>query len=304
MEIAMSVNEQRNRLRQILAGRDCVMAGSVVDPLSARIGDELGVQVGVMGGSVASLAVLGAPDLILLTLSELAEQTRRITRVAKLSLLVDADHGYGNALNVMRTVEELQHAGASGISIEDTLLPRAHGAPGSFQLITLEEGVDKIRAAVRARGDSGMAILARTSALALEGVEGTVRRLRAYEEAGADGLFLPWLKQRTDLEQIAQEVRLPIVLGGGGTDMLKDANYLAGLGVRIGFSGHRPYAEAAKAFHDAVRAEREALGCAVPQRIAPEALMDRLSQVAMYDQYTTDYLAPKTAAEKAGSGTA
>lgn len=289
----MNVNEQRSRLRQILAGSECVIASSVADPLSARIGDELGVQVGVLGGSVASLAVLGAPDLILLTLSELAEQTRRITRVAKLSLLVDADHGYGNALNVMRTVEELQHAGASAISIEDTLLPRAHGAPGSFQLISLEEGVDKIRAAVRARGDSGMAILARTSALAVEGVEGTVRRLRAYEQAGADALFLPWVKQRTDLDQVAQQVSLPIVLAGGGSELLQDAAYLASRGVRIGFSGHKPYAEAARAFHDAVRAERESLGCAVPQKIAPEALMDRLSEVAVYDQYVADYLAPK-----------
>jgi oxaloacetate decarboxylase len=289
----MDVKEQRGRLRQILEGGACVLASSVADPLSARIGDELGVEVGVLGGSVASLAVLGAPDLIVLTLSELAEQARRIARVAKLSLLVDADHGYGNALNVMRTVEELQHAGASGISIEDTLLPRAHGAPDPFQLIQLEEGVDKIRAAVRARGDSGMAILARTSALALEGVDGTVRRLRAYEQAGADGLFIPGLSRREDLDRIAQEVRLPIVLGGGSADMLGDADYLASRGVRICFSGHKPYAAAARAFHDAVRAEREKLGCAVPAPIAPEALMDRLSRTTLYEQYVADYLAPK-----------
>ncbi|ANN65435.1 isocitrate lyase/PEP mutase family protein [Bordetella bronchialis] len=288
----MNVNDRRSRLRQILAGKECVLASSVADPLSARIGDELGVQVGVLGGSVASLAVLGAPDLIVLTLSELAEQTRRIARVAKLSLLVDADHGYGNALNVMRTVQELQDAGASGISIEDTLLPRAHGAPGPFQLITLEEGVDKIRAAVWARGDSGMAIFARTSALALEGVEGTIRRLRAYEQAGADALFIPWLKQRTDLDRIAQEVRLPIILAGGGPELLQDRQYLADRGVRIGFSGHRPYADAAQAFYDAVRTERQRLGCTVPERVAPGALMDRLSQVEVYERYIADYLAP------------
>ncbi|HTK02247.1 MAG TPA: isocitrate lyase/PEP mutase family protein [Bordetella sp.] len=295
----MNVNERRNRLRQILQGRDCVLASSVGDPLSARIGDELGVQVGVLGGSVASLAVLGAPDLIVLTLSELVEQARRITRVARLSLLVDADHGYGNALNVMRTVEELQNVGVCGISIEDTLLPRAYGAPDPFQLITVEEGADKIRAAVRARGDSGMAILARTSALALEGVDGTLRRLRAYEQAGADGLFIPGLSQRADLDRIAQEVRLPIVLGGGSADLLGDSAYLASRGVRICFSGHRPYAEAARAFHDAVRAERERLGCAMPEPIAPAALMDRLSRTTLYDQYVADYLAPKPGGKSA-----
>jgi carboxyvinyl-carboxyphosphonate phosphorylmutase len=298
----MNVNERRGRLRQILEGRDCVLAASVADPLSARIGDELGVAVGVLGGSVASLAVLGAPDLIVLTLSELVEQARRITRVARLSLLVDADHGYGNALNVMRTVEELQQAGVSGISIEDTLLPRAHRAPDPFQLISLEEGVDKIRAAVRARSDSGMAILARTSALSLEGVEGAVRRLCAYEQAGADGLFIPGLSRREDLDRIAQEVRLPIVLGGAGAEILADADYLASRGVRIGFSGHRPYAEAARAFYDAVRAERERLGHAVPERIAPDQLMGRLSRTALYQQYVADYLAPSPGGKAPAGG--
>lgn len=289
----MDVNERRRRLRQILEGSDCVLAGSVADPLSARIGDELGVEVGVLGGSVASLSVLGAPDLIVLSLSELVEQARRITRVAQLSLLVDTDHGYGNALNVIRTVEELEHAGVCGISIEDTLLPRAYGAPDPFQLITLEEGVDKIRAAVRARGDSGMAIMARTSALALEGVDGALRRLRAYEQAGADSLFIPGLGRRADLDRIAQEVRLPIVLGGAPSDMMHDADYLASRGVRICFSGHRPYTDAAQAFYQAVRAERERLGFAVKERIAPEDLVRRLSRAALYDEYVASYLAPK-----------
>lgn len=289
----MNVNERRRRLRQILEGSDCVLASSVADPLSARIGDALDVQVGVLGGSVASLAVLGAPDLIVLTLSELAEQVRRIGRVARLSLLVDADHGYGNALNVMRTVQELQDAGACGISIEDTLLPRAYGAPDPFQLISLEEGVDKIRAALRARGDSGMAILARTSALSLEGADGAARRLRAYQDAGADGLFIPGLKRRADLDRIAQAVSLPIVLGGAGPELLGDPAYLASRGVRVRFAGHQAYSDAARAFYQAIRAERERLGCPVPEAVEPAQLMDRLSQATLYDQYVADYLAPQ-----------
>lgn len=289
----MDASERRARLRRILEGRDCVLASSVADPLSARACDALDVQVGVLGGSVASLAVLGAPDLIVLTLTELAEQVRRIGRVAQLSVLVDADHGYGNALNVMRTVQEMQDAGACGISIEDTLLPRAYGAPGPFQLIALEEGVDKIRAAVRARGGSGMAILARTSAVALEGVDGAVRRLQAYERAGADGLFIPGLKRREDLDRIADGVRLPIVLGGAGPDLLGAPDYLASRGVRIRFAGHQPYAEAARAFYRSVRAEREHLGCPVPAEIDAAELMDHLGQSALYDQYVADYLAPQ-----------
>jgi carboxyvinyl-carboxyphosphonate phosphorylmutase len=116
------------RLREILAGDQCVVACSLFDPMSARVADELGFELGIMGGSVAALAVLGAPDLILLSLTELAEQARRVCRAGRVGLIVDADHGYGNALSVMRTVEELQTAGVAGISIEDTLLPRAFGA--------------------------------------------------------------------------------------------------------------------------------------------------------------------------------
>src|SRR3546814_16190448 len=98
-------------------------------------------------GSVASLTVLGSPDLIVLTLSEFAEQAYRINRAAELPLMVDADHGYGNALNVTRTVEELEAAGVAGLSIEDTLLQQPYGATDKAQLISIEEGVGKMRAA-------------------------------------------------------------------------------------------------------------------------------------------------------------
>lgn len=127
----MNAQDKRKSLAALLAGKRCVYAGSVFDPLSARIADEVGFEVGVLGGSVASFAVLGAPDLMLLTLTELAEQVRRICRASELPVIVDADHGFGNALNVMRTVEELASVGAAGLSIEDTLLPRAFGSSPS-----------------------------------------------------------------------------------------------------------------------------------------------------------------------------
>ncbi len=103
-----------------------------------------------MGGSVAALTALGAPDIALLTLSELADQVRRTCRAGGLSVIVDADHGYGNALNVMRTVEELENAGAAALTIEDTLLPAAFGSSGAAELISLDEGLGKVRAAVAA----------------------------------------------------------------------------------------------------------------------------------------------------------
>src|SRR5260221_10698997 len=111
--------ERRERFRSVLSGEKCIHPGSVFDPISARIAEDLGFEVGMFAGSVASLTVLGAPDLIVLTLSEFADQAHRICHTGNLPLLCDADHGYGNALNVMRTVEELETAGVAALSIED-----------------------------------------------------------------------------------------------------------------------------------------------------------------------------------------
>ena len=110
----MDFTTRRARYRGILAGDKCVHPGSVFDPISARIAEDLGFEVGMFAGSIASFTVLGAPDIVVLTLTEFAQQIHRICRAGDLSLMVDADHGYGNALNVMRTVEELETAGVSG----------------------------------------------------------------------------------------------------------------------------------------------------------------------------------------------
>ena len=129
----------------------------------------------MFAGSIASFTVLGAPDLIVLTLGEFAEQAYRINRAGKLPLLVDADHGYGNALNVMRTVQELETAGVAAMCIEDTLLPKAYGEKKP-SLISLEEGIGKMRAAVAAREDPSFVIVGRTSAAAIAGTEDVLRR--------------------------------------------------------------------------------------------------------------------------------
>src|ERR1700704_3637112 len=123
----MVFRKRRNALRTILSGSACIRPGSVYDAISIRIAKDLGFEVGMFGGSVASLAVLGDPDITLITLTELAEQMRRMSRAGSLPVIVDADHGYGNALNVRRTVEELETAGAAGLTLEDTLLPQAFG---------------------------------------------------------------------------------------------------------------------------------------------------------------------------------
>src|ERR1700749_4817502 len=159
----MTFQKRREALRTILSGSQCVRPGSVYDAISIRIAEDIGFEVGMFGGSVASLAVLGDPDIALITLTELAEQMRRMSRAAALPVLVDADHGYGNALNVRRTVQELEAAGAAGPTLAENLLPPAYGEPKA-QLISLEEGVGKMKGALDGRGDPSLVIVARTGA--------------------------------------------------------------------------------------------------------------------------------------------
>ena len=174
----MNWNERRARMRAILEGEGCIYPASVHDPISARLAQSVGFEAGMYAGSIASLAVLGAPDLILLTLTEFAEQALRINRASDLPVVADADHGYGNALNVMRTVQELEAAGLAALTIEDTLLPRPFG-DATVRPMSIEEGVGKMKAAVAARTDPSMAILARTGAIAMTGLEDTLARIRA-----------------------------------------------------------------------------------------------------------------------------
>ena len=251
----MAFRKRRDVLRSILSGSACIRPGSVYDAISIRIAEDLGFEVGMFGGSVASLAVLGDPDIALITLTELAEQMRRMSRAAALPVLVDADHGYGNALNVRRTVQELETAGAAGLTIEDTLLPQAFGQTKT-QLISLEEGLGKMKAALDGRGDPSLVIAARTGAASISGVEDAIARARAYEAAGVDALFFTGLKTRAELEAIAAATTLPIVLGGFPEELI-DPNALVGQRVRIALQGHAPFAAATQAVYATLKALRD-----------------------------------------------
>ena len=272
----MAWRERREALRAILAGSRCVRPASVYDAISIRIAEDLGFDVGMFGGSVASLAILGDPDLALITLTELAEQVRRMSRAAALPVLVDADHGYGNALNVRRTVEELEAAGAAGLTIEDTLLPQAFGQVGT-QLISPDEGVGKIRAALKARRDPSLVVIGRTGAAGVTDLADAMARATAYEAAGVDALFFTGLKRRADLEAVAAETRLPIVLGGV-TDDLADPDHLAANRVRIAVQGHAPIAAATQAVHETLKAIVEGAGPRDLKNIASSDLMNRVTR--------------------------
>jgi carboxyvinyl-carboxyphosphonate phosphorylmutase len=285
----MRWSERRERFRALLAGERCVYPGSVFDPVSARIAEDLGFEVGMFAGSVASMTVLGAPDLIVLTLTEFAQQAHRICRAGDLALLVDADHGYGNALNVARTVEELETAGVAALSIEDTALPAAFGAARETRLTSIGEGVGKMRAALEARRDPKLVIAGRTSALALGGVEDAVARAKAYQEAGVDSIFLVGVRTRDQLEAVSAAVSVPIILGGADAELM-DLDYLSAKGVRICLQGHQPFMAAVDAVHRTLKALREGTAPAELAGVASAELMKSVTRDADYRRRIKDYL--------------
>jgi carboxyvinyl-carboxyphosphonate phosphorylmutase len=283
---------RRAKFRAILSGTACVHPASVHDAVSARIAADLGFELGMLAGSTASMAVLGAPDLIVLTLTEFADQAYRIGRAAELPILVDADHGYGNALNVMRTVEELENAGVAALSIEDTLLPRAFGPSDAPQLLPLAEGIGKMRGALEARRDPDLVIAGRTSAIAVTGLEDTIARARAYEAAGVDAIFLVGLKTREQLDAVSAATALPLILGGAGA-ALSDRAYLASKRVRVALQGHQPFQASVKAIHDTLKALREGTPPGELSGLASKELMDRVTRSEAYERWTEAFLRPK-----------
>ncbi|WP_262048916.1 oxaloacetate decarboxylase [Bradyrhizobium sp. Bra78] len=288
----MAFRSRREKLRSILSGSACVHPGSVYDAISIRIAEDLGFPLGMFGGSVASLAVLGDPDVTLITLTELAEQMRRMSRAATLPVLVDADHGYGNALNVRRTVQELETAGAAGLTIEDTLLPAAFGEART-QLISLEEGVGKMTAALAGRSDPSLVVMGRTGAASITSIEDAIRRAKAYEAAGVDALFFTGIKSRTELEAIASATRLPIVLGGAPEE-LSAPDYLAARRVRIALQGHAPIAAATQAVYDTLKALREGTAPKNLKGLASSDLTARVMREAETKARIADVLGLKT----------
>src|SRR5579871_5527069 len=284
----MHWTDRRERYRAAIGGSECLHPASVYDAISARIAEELGFEVGMFAGSIGSFTVLGAPDLIVLTLTEFAAQAYRINRAGKLPLMVDADHGYGNALNVKRTVEELETAGVAALTIEDTLLPRPFG-DGKTRLISIEEGVGKMKAALAGRQDPKLVVAGRTGAVAVTGVEDAVARARAYEAAGVDAMFFSGVKTRAQLEAIHAAIKIPILLGSIEPE-LSDKDYLSAQGVRIALQGHLPFAAAVKAVHDTLKALRDGVPPKQIQGVASAELMKQVTRGADYDRWTKEFL--------------
>ena len=285
----MNWSERRRRFRALVSGDRCVHPASVYDAISARIAEDLGFEVGMFSGSIGSMSVLGAPDLVVLTLTEFAGQAYRICRAGNLALLVDADHGYGNALNVRRTVEELETAGICALSIEDTVLPRPYGSGSKPSLSSVEEGIGKMKAALSARQDKDLAIAGRTSALAIANLDEALKRAKAYEAAGVEAIFLAGGATIEAVEAVSSALRIPLILGGG-SGPLGDRDWLAAHRVRIALQTHAPFSAAVQAVYDTLKALRDGVAPRELKNIASPELMRQVTRADNYQQWTRDFL--------------
>jgi carboxyvinyl-carboxyphosphonate phosphorylmutase len=286
----MNHTEQRKRLRAVFAGTKCISPASVYDALSARVAESVGYEIGMLAGSVASNTTLAAPDLIVLTLTEFADQVRRIMRASDLSLIVDADHGYGNALNVMRTVEELEHAGVSGMSIEDTALPARFGqAEGADELIALEEMVGKLKAAVAARRDPATVLLGRTAALKVEGTAGAVKRAKAFAATGVDAVFVIGVESADQVKAVHEAATLPVMVGSAPASIKREE--FAAAGARVLLQGHQPLPAAVKALKEVyTHLYNGGAPADLKDKIASAKEMDALVRSETYKKWQRDYL--------------
>lgn len=224
------------RLRALLNEQRCIVAPGVADALAARLVALEGFEAIYMTGFGTSLTRLGMPDVGLLTASEMVDNASRIADASGLPLIADADTGYGNPINVRRTILDYEKAGVAGIHLEDQAWPKRCGHLAGKRVIPAAEMVAKIKAACDARRDAGFVIIARTDAIAVEGLEAALERGERYREAGADMLFIEAPVGRAEVERVARHFEgVPLLYNMAASGKTPDlpAEELGRLGFRL-----------------------------------------------------------------------
>lgn len=222
-------------LRNLLKADGIIVAPGAFNAFSAKIIERSGFPVVYLTGYGASANLLGAPDFGLLTLTEMADHAARMVQAVSVPVVADGDTGYGNAINVRRTIAEYERAGVAAIQLEDQLHPKRCGHMEGKEIIAAEEMVQKLRAAVDARKDPDFVIIARTDARALLGMDEAIRRARMYMDAGADVIFVEAPQNREELARVAREVKAPLLanmIEHGKTPLLSAAE-LQDLGYKL-----------------------------------------------------------------------
>ena len=262
--------QKPRQLAEMVRGLEPILAPGAYDALSARMIENAGFPAVYMTGFGTSASLLGRPDVGLLTMSQMVDNARRIAQAVDVPVIADADTGYGNPLNVIRTVQEYELAGVSAIHIEDQAMPKKCGHMENKQVIPIAEMTEKVRAAVEARRSNDFLIIARTDARAAEGLDSALRRARAYREAGADVLFVEAPQNEEEVTQVARAFpNVPLLFNWaeGGKTPPMPLEQLKELGYRIVIFPISALLVAAKAIQ-ALLAEIQAHG--TPMRIFPD----------------------------------
>jgi 2-methylisocitrate lyase-like PEP mutase family enzyme len=222
-------------LRRRLSADGLVITPGAYDALTARLVELAGFDVVYATGAGISNSQLALADVGLLTMNEMLEQVRKMTAAVAIPVICDVDTGYGNAVNLYRTVQEFIRSGAAAVQIEDQVIPKKCGHFEGKQLVSFDESVQKIRAAVEARGQHDLVIIARTDAIAVEGLDEALRRARAYHDAGADALFVEAPRTQDELAEIGTRlpgIKVANIVEGGRTPVVSAAT-LVEMGFKV-----------------------------------------------------------------------
>ena len=282
------------KLKEIMARRAAVIVPGAANAMFARVVEDIGFEaVYVTGAGIANM-LLGVPDIGLTTMSEVADTLASVADSVSLPIIVDADTGFGNPINMVRTVRVLERAGAAGIQIEDQVFPKKCGHFAGKDVIPLDDMVQKIRAAVDTRRDCDLQIIARTDARAVEGFDRAIERANAFVEAGADVTFVEAPLSLAELERIARDVSVPqianIVFGGKTPDLGRPK--LADLGFSVVLYANAALQAALKASYDVLRAlsHEGSLAC-VADRLASFEERQRVVAKDVWDELESRYRA-------------
>lgn len=200
------------KLRELLSRKEILIVPGVYDAFSAKLAEAVGFEAVYMSGFATAASVFGLPDIGLLTMTDMVTSVKRIADAVTVPVLADADTGYGNHLNVLRTMEEYEKAGCAAIQIEDQISPKKCGHMEGHKLIPIGEMVAKIKAAVKVRKDPDMIIIARTDGISAEGFEDAIKRGNIYKEAGADIIFVEAPRDVSQLEKIPRLINGPVLV--------------------------------------------------------------------------------------------
>lgn len=213
----------RKMLREALNNKEILVAPGAHDALTARVIEKAGFKAVYMTGYGQAASALGRPDIGLLSMTEMLDRARKMVSAVDVPVIADADTGFGNAITVMRTVEEYEAAGVAAIQLEDQLAPKRCGHMLGREVISMEEMVGKIQAAKAARKDEDFLIIARTDARTIHGLDEAIRRAKAYEEAGADIIFVESVESKEEMQKVNDEIKvvtLANMVEGGRTPLL------------------------------------------------------------------------------------